>query len=277
VQRDADGRHVLDRMDGPDGVLQLVAFDEDDSLQFGVAREGGEAVARIPVHGPSSDYEPYAYRTGGWAVAFGAVPPNAAHAEIRNEDGDVFPATIVPLPSELVSSDRAAWGLIDRFEVECPVVSFDGSGNPLGIIGTIGDFAVAPRTPIGEGDDPVGGHWRLWISHLDLGPMLNVSYEGGRSGCGVGKLPGAGFGTGGRGSRVLPEPRSWEVSGLVTSEADRVEVTTSRGVKPAVLLTVPRREFGPCKAYVAFFSGDEEPSSLTAFDADSEALATLDY
>jgi hypothetical protein len=268
---------VLDRMNGPDGGLELVAFEEDGSLQVGVAREGGELLESIPVHGPSMDYEPFAYRARGWAVAFGAVPAAATRAEVRNEDGDVFPARIVPLPAELETEDQAAWGAIDRFELECPLVSFDDSGNPLATVGTIGDFAVAPRTTIGEGDDPIGGHWRLWISHLDLGPMINVSYAGGRSGGGIGKLPGAGFGSGGLGKRRLPEPKRWEVSGLVSSQADRVEVTTPAGTRPAVVLTVPRREFGPCKAYVAFGPGEEEPRSLTAFDEDGDVLATFEY
>ena len=275
MERDTAGRYVLDRMDGLDGALRLVAFEEGGTIQLGVARDPGELLTSIGLRGrPPMDYEPYAWREHGWAVAFGGVPPVAAHAEVRNEDGEAFPARIVPLPPELHTEDRAAWGLIDRFEVECPLVSFDAAGQR---VTTIGEYAVGPRTTIGEGDDPIGGHWRLWISHLDLGPMLNVSHAGGRSGCGIGKLPGAGFGTGGRGSQVFPEPRSWEVSGLVSSETEHIEVTTSRGAKPAVLLSVPRREFGPCKAYVAFLPGEEEPLSLTAFDEDGEVLATLDY
>jgi hypothetical protein len=220
------------------------------------------------------DYEPYAWRARGWAVAFGGVPPDAASAEVRNEDGDAFPARIVPFPSELPTEDRAAWGMIDRFEHECLLVSFDEVGRRLT---TIGEFAISPRTTIGEGDDPIGGHWKLWISRLDLGPMLNVSYAWGGTGAGIGKLPGEGFGTGGRGRQVLPEPRRWEVSGLVSFRAEQVEVTTTSGSRPAVVLSIPQRELGPCKAYVAFLPGEEEPLSLTALDADGEVLATFDF
>jgi hypothetical protein len=274
VARDAAGRYLLDRMDGPDGELRLVALEEGSALQVGVTDGRGALLASIGLRGPSMDYEPYAWRARGWAVAFGGVPPDAASAEVRNEDGDAFPARIVPLPPELHTEDRAAWGLIDRFEHECPLVCFDGAGRR---VTTIGDFAVAPRTTIGEGDDPIGGHWKLWISRLDLGPMLNVSYAWGASGGGIGKLPGNGFGTGGRGRQIIPEPSRWEVSGLVSSRADHVEVTTATGSRPAVVLSIPQRELGPCNAYVAFLPGEEEPLSVTAFDADGEVLATLDY
>jgi hypothetical protein len=275
VERDAAGRYLLDRMDGPDGVLRLVAFEEGGTVQVGVARDRGELLTSIGLRGrPPMDYEPYAWRDHGWAVAFGGVPPVAASAEVRNEDGEVFPARIVPLPPELHTEDRAAWGLIDRFDGECPLVSFDAAGQR---VTTIGEYAVGPRTTIGEGDDPIGGRWKLWISHLDLGPMINVSHAWGRSGCGIGKLPGDGFGTGGRGQQAFPEPRRWEVSGLVSSQAEHVEVATARGPRPAIVLSAPQREFGPCKTYVAFLPGDEEPHSLTAFDGKREVLATLDY
>ncbi len=180
----------------------------------------------------------------------------------------------MPFPPELATEDRAAWGLIDRSEDECLLVSFDETGRRLT---TVGEFAVAARTAIGEGDDPIGGHWRLWISHLDLGPMLNVSHAWGRSGAGIGKLPSDSFGTGGRGRQAFPEPQRWEVSGLVSSRAEHVEVTTATGSRSAVVLSVPQREFGPCKAYVAFLAGREEPLSLTALDADGGVLATLDF
>lgn len=274
MARDAAGRYLLDRMNGPDGVLLLVAFDDGGTLQVGVTNDHGALLASVGLRGASMDYEPYAWRARGWAVAFGGVPPGAARAEVRNEDGEVFPARIVDLPAELDTDDLAAWGLIDRFEVECPLVSFDEAGRRLT---TIGEYAVAPRTTIGEGDDPIGGHWKLWISRLDLGPMLNVSYAGGRSGCGIGKLPGNGFGTGGRGHQAFPEPTRWEVSGLVSSQAEHVEVTTATGSRSAVVLSIPQRELGPCKAYVAFLPGEEAPLSLTAFDADGEVLATFDY
>jgi hypothetical protein len=54
-------------------------------------------------------------------------------------------------------------------------------------------------------------------------------------------------------------------------------VTTAERQRPAIVLSVPQRELGPCKAYVAFLPGKEEPLSVTAFDADGEVLAKLDY
>jgi hypothetical protein len=274
MDRDDQDRFVLDEMESPDGTLRLLAFRENGASRIGVANGSAGLLADIAVNGPSIPYEPYAWRARGWAVAFGGVPPDAVRAEVRNDDGEVFPARILPLPTEFATEDRAAWGLIDRSEDECPLVCFDEAGRHLT---TIGEFAVRPRTFIGEGDDPIGGRWALWISHLELGPMLNVRSAWGRSGCGIAQLPGFGFGCVGLGHRVVPEPQRWSTDGLVSSRAERVDVTTPIGTKPAVVLSVPRHEFGPCNAYVAFLSGEERPLSLTAFDVDGEAFATFDF
>jgi hypothetical protein len=274
VDRDEAGRFVLDEMGSPDGPIRFLAFREAGAARIGVANGSGDLLADIALRGGSIDYEPYAWRARGWAVAFGGVPPGAVRAEVRNDDGEIFPARILSMPADLATEDRAAWGLIDRWEDECPLICFDEAG---GHLTTIGEFAVRPRTFIGEGDDPIGGHWRLWLSHLELGPMLNVRCAWGRSGSGIGQLPAFGFGSGGRGGRVLPEPRRWDVYGLVSSEAERVEVTTPIGTKPAIVLSIPTREFGPCKAHVAFLSGEERPLSLTAFDEDGSAFATFDF
>ncbi len=90
MERDAAGRHLLDQIDGPDGILRLVAFEEGGTIRVGVADARGELLASIGSRGPSMDYEPFAWRARGWAVAFGGVPPDAASAEVRNEDGDIF-------------------------------------------------------------------------------------------------------------------------------------------------------------------------------------------
>ncbi len=273
MDRDDEGRFVLDEMESPDGTLRLLAFRQDGGYLIGVAKGSGPILADIPAHGTSIEYEPYAWRDRGWAVAFGGVPPGAVRAEVRNDDGEVFPARILPIPAELETEDRAAWGLIDRWEDECPLVCFDEAGEHLT---TIGEFAVRPRTSIGEGDDPIGGHWKMWISHLQLGPMLNVRGAGGGGGSGIAQLPGFGFANVGRGHQAVPEPQRWDTDGLVSSRAERVEVTTPVGTRPAIVLTVPSHGFGLCKAFVAFLSGDEKPLSLTAFDEDGEAFATFD-
>jgi hypothetical protein len=164
--------------------------------------------------------------------------------------------------------------LIDRWEWELPVVCFDEAGRH---VTTIGEFAVRPRTPVGEGDDPIGGHWKMWISHPQFGPMLNVSHAWGRSGGGIGQLPAFGFGSSGRSHEGLPETQRWEVDGLVSSEAARVDVRTALGTKPAVVLSVPSHEFGPCKAYVAFVEGEHAPLSVTAYDTAGQAFATFNF
>jgi hypothetical protein len=274
VDRDEAGRFVLDEMESPDGTLRLLAFREDDAVRIGVANGSDHLLEDIAARGASIPYMPFAWRARGWAVAFGGVPPGTVRAEVRNDDGEVFPARILPLPAEFETEDRAAWGLIDRWDDECPLVCFDEAGRHLT---TIGEYAVRPRTFIGEGDDPIGGHWAMWVSHLQLGPMLNVSCAWARGGCGVAQLPAFGFANVGRGRQVLPEPQRWETDGLVSSRAERVDVTTPVGTRPAIVLSVPSHEFGPCKAYVAFLTGDEVPLSLTAFDADGEAFATFDF
>ncbi len=140
------------------------------SIRIGVVDGTSRLLADMPVHGTSIPYEPYAWRDRGWAVAFGGVPPGAVRAEVRNDDGDIFPAKILPLPAELATDDRAAWGLIDRWQYECPLVCFDEENRHLT---TIGDFAVRPRTSIGEGDDPIGGHWR----HVDLASPVRTDAQ----------------------------------------------------------------------------------------------------
>ncbi len=274
MDRDESGRFVLDEMGSPDGPIRLLAFRKGGPVRIGVANGSGDLLADVGVRGGPIDYEPYAWRARGWAVAFGGVPPGTVRAEVRNDDGEVFPARITSMPAQLATEDRAAWGRIDRWEDECPLVCFDEAGRHLT---TIGEFAVGPRTFIGEGDDPIGGHWRLWISHLQFGPMLNVRGAWGRSGCGIAQLPAFGFGIVSRGHQAVPEPQRWSTDGLVSSRAERVDVTTPVGVRPAIVLPVPSHEFGPCKAYVAFLDGEEIPLSLTAFDEDGEAFATFDF
>ena len=131
-------------MESPGGRLQLIAFRDSDAIQIGVVDGTGHLFADMPVHGTSIPYEPYAWRDRGWAVAFGGVPPGAVRAEVRNDDGEVFPAKILPLPAELATEDRAAWGLIDRWQDECLLVCFDEAGKHLT---TIGEFAVAAEDP----------------------------------------------------------------------------------------------------------------------------------
>ena len=95
---DKQDRFVLDAMESPGGRLQLIAFRESDAIQIGVVDGTGHLLADMPVHGTSIAYEPYAWRDRGWAVAFGGVPPGAVRAEVRNDDGEVFPAKTCPFP-----------------------------------------------------------------------------------------------------------------------------------------------------------------------------------
>jgi hypothetical protein len=275
VERDDAGRYVLDHLDSPDGPLALVAFEERRRVHVGVVRDGSrELLSSIEVGRDGHPYEPYAWRQRGWAVAFGGVPSTAVRAEVRNDDGEAFSARIVPLSSVLRSGDKAAWGLAERCERDCLLVAFDDRGEP---VTTIGEFAVKPRTVIGEGDDPVGGRWRLWIAHWYRGPMLELSTPYGGGGCGVGPLPPGGFSGAGRGHHRSARVGCWDVRGLVTSRAERVDVATRAGVRPAIVLSVPSVELGPCKAYVAFFPDDAEPLTVTAVDGDGQELAALAF
>jgi hypothetical protein len=88
MDRDDEGQFVLDEMESPGGELRLLAFRQDDAVLIGVAKGSGPILADIPARGTSIEYEPYAWRDRGWAVAFGGVPPGAVRAEVLNDDGE---------------------------------------------------------------------------------------------------------------------------------------------------------------------------------------------
>ena len=177
-------------------------------------------------------------------------------------------------PRSSGTEDRAAWGLIyvGRMSVRWlvstrPANTSRRSGNSL-----YGRELRSVKATIRSGD----------IGRCDF-PHLRARTDAQRPRCrGWGRsansaqLPGFGFANVGRGHQAVPEPQRWDTDGLVSSRAERVEVTTPVGTRPAIVLTVPSHGFGLCKAFVAFLSGEEKPLSLTAFDEDGEAFATLD-
>jgi hypothetical protein len=147
----------------------------------GLSREPGDRDLVRNAHGvPRPRRRRGSWFGGGWALGWGAVSPRVARVEVRNDDAEVFPARIVPLPPDLASSDRAAWGLAERGENECVLVGYAEDGEPL----PVNDYPVAPRTQLAEGDDPIGGPWRLWIAHRGYGTLLELwnRWHGGGAG-----------------------------------------------------------------------------------------------
>lgn len=122
---------VLDTMETPDGIVELVAYRERDVTWVGLAKGGDGPLGAIGLRTGSSDHQ--VESTGetrrGWGIAFGAVAPGIVRAEVRNEVGEAFPARIVALPEDLDAEYRAAWGRAERCRDRCELVGFDDRGH----------------------------------------------------------------------------------------------------------------------------------------------------
>src|SRR5512132_2187291 len=121
---------VLDEAESPGGALQLVAFQEKGTVWIGVKPKGSPVKQAIGLHTGSSEHYVEAaasiHRT--WGVAFGAVSPEIERVELRNERGDAFERTIVPLPASLDEEFRAAWGVATSCRQDCTLTGFDDTG-----------------------------------------------------------------------------------------------------------------------------------------------------
>ncbi len=62
------------------------------------------------------------------AVGWGAVAPGIVRAELRNDDGESFPARIVDIPPELEREYRAVWGMAVDCHDACDLIGFDERG-----------------------------------------------------------------------------------------------------------------------------------------------------
>jgi hypothetical protein len=123
---------VLDGMDTPDGVLQLVTYRDRDVTWVGIGKKEKGLFSAIGLHTGSrdSEVETSASIDRGWGVVFGAVAPGIVRAEVHNDDGEAFPVRIVALPEGFDPDYRAVWGLAERCAERCDLIGFDAEGRP---------------------------------------------------------------------------------------------------------------------------------------------------
>jgi hypothetical protein len=126
-----ENRYVLDRIETPDGAIELVAYREGDDFWVGLARAEGERLgATAPRSGSVASRVTGAVKWfGSWGLGWGVVGPRIVRAEWRNDSGESFPAKIVPLPADLDPEYRAVWGMIGALPMEsCDLVGHDDRG-----------------------------------------------------------------------------------------------------------------------------------------------------
>jgi hypothetical protein len=263
-------RYVLDELKIEGTRLQLLAYERERVVWIGLSSPSGGGAIGLHTGSGARDVETTASIGPDWSVAWGGISPRVARAEIRNDDGEAFPVRILALPAELSRDDRAVWGLAERCNQVCDIIGYDDRGE---LLGRGDDFPVAPRTHIAEGEDPIGGHWRLIIARSRLGTSLEVRHAWGGEPVQL-HAPGGGFGevSVGRGWNDLA--RGHSVLGIVSDRAARVVVRTAAQDLEAVVLAVPDVGAAAMKAFVAFTAYDEAPRSISALDPDG-ALVTI--
>lgn len=149
---------MVDELESPIGLLQLVAYEADGHLWVGVTR-GSDAAASASAKRPPGLMSSMALRSGSrtpnvvgvvrpkgtWTLFWGIVGPNIVRAELRTEEGEAFPAKIVPLPSALEPEYRAAWGLVERNLEQCELVGYDAAGALFGESDPLQSRAEEPK------------------------------------------------------------------------------------------------------------------------------------
>jgi hypothetical protein len=265
-------RYVLGELKVDGARLQLLAYEREGVVWIGLSSPSGGGGVGLHTGSRARDVETTASIGPDWSVAWGGISPRVARAEIRNDDGEVFPVRILALPAELSRDDRAIWGLAERCDQVCDIIGYDGRGE---LLRPGDDLPVAPRTHIAEGEDPIGGHWRLTIARSRLGTSLELRHAWGGEPVPL-HAPGQGFGevSVGRGWNDLA--RGHSVLGIVSDRAARVVVrTAARDDLEAVVLAVP--DVGSAmKAFVAFTAYNEAPRSISALDQDEAIVAMHD-
>src|SRR2546425_13104547 len=99
---DAD-RHVVDEMNTPGGRLLLVAYRRQGTVWIGVDRDDGGSIGAIGLRTGSIETQVAGSSsiTNDLAIGWGVVAPSIVRAEFRNDEGEAFPVTIGPLPTDL--------------------------------------------------------------------------------------------------------------------------------------------------------------------------------
>jgi hypothetical protein len=126
-----ENRHVLDRIETPDGAIELVGYREGGDFWVGLARPEGERLgATAPRSGSVAPRVAGSVKWfGSWGLGWGVVGQRIVRAEWRNDSGESFPASIVPLPADLEPEYRAVWALIGVLPKEsCDLVGHDDRG-----------------------------------------------------------------------------------------------------------------------------------------------------
>ncbi|MGH2662631.1 MAG: hypothetical protein ACRDH8_07435 [Actinomycetota bacterium] len=265
---------VLDRIRSAEGVVELAVYEANQNVWLGVSRDSEGMIGAIGLGTRSRerDVDTSAFIDETWAVAWGSVSGRVARAELRNDDGEVFPARIIPISPMFSIEGRAVWGTAERCERECVVVGYDDRGEAIDPV----DFPVARRIKLGQGEDPIGGRWRIWIGYRREGPILFRETAWGDGGTGLVAPPTGGFAAVSCGGGSNEDARGCDAVGLVSAEAAWIEAYgTSGEVRTAYLVDVPQEVAGPMKAFIAFLPHDDTPRRLMAYRGDNEVLAVL--
>ena len=142
---------LLDEMLTPDGAVELVAYKGRSTVWIGIRPKGWraeESPTQTAIGLRTGSDERYVEATAlihrTWGVAFGAVAPEVERVAVRNEERELFPATVIPLPASFEEEFRAAWGIATSCERQCELIGYDGR-----------DRLIAPnRIRTGERRDP---------------------------------------------------------------------------------------------------------------------------
>jgi hypothetical protein len=121
---------VLDTVTLPSGARDVIAYPRDGVTWLGFTEPDGSLASAMGLHTGSREaqVEATAYLEDGWGLAYGAVAPSIVRAEIRNDDGHSFPASIATLPDGFDEEYRVVWGVGERCQQRCEVVGFDERG-----------------------------------------------------------------------------------------------------------------------------------------------------
>jgi len=124
---------LLDEIQTPEGVVELVAHQSQGTVWDGIrpkgwhSAEGSPTQSAIGLHTGSREHyvEATASIHGSWGLAYGAVSPDVERVAVRNERREMFPATIIALPPSFEEEYRAAWGLATNCEKDCQLIGYD--------------------------------------------------------------------------------------------------------------------------------------------------------
>jgi hypothetical protein len=169
---------VLDAWQVGGDELQLRWATRASSLQLIVRTPRLESGVSISVSQPKA-LDATSLINPTYAVAWGVVSREVRTAEVRNDDGEAFPARIMSVPG--LDALRAAWGIAYGCEWECELVGYSSDGKTS----WPHSFPVARRAYLEQDDDSWA--WKLWVSVRSDGDQLEYDRQGHR-----GSLPLAG-------------------------------------------------------------------------------------